>query len=85
MSWRRSHQRWQWNWRRSKYEEKAEGDDGFYGHSERFGSMGRHNLRNQPRPLSEKEGDGELERKRKRERLLEGERARAVVACLRVR
>ena len=47
--------------------------------------MGRHNLRNQPRPLSEKEGDGELERKRKRERLLEGERARAVVACLRVR
>ena len=47
--------------------------------------MGHHDLQNQPRPLSEKEGDGEVERKRKRERRLEGERAGAVVACLRVR
>ena len=76
----------QWNWRRSKYEEKAE-SGGFCGHSDQFGSMERHDLRNQPRPIREKEGDGEVERERERERerRLEGERTGTVVACLRVR
>ena len=47
---------------------KAEGD-GFCGHSDRFGSVGHHDLQNQPRPTRERER----------------ERAGAVVASLCVR